>query len=467
MQRYVSFYVLLMSLVSATMLAAQANIDNSLHFTRQGKFTAYSAENGGMETITGIAMDTLACIKCHAPTYADGSPVDPATYVPSCNDCHDFTQGTSVAENTCLGCHSRQKLERQMMGTDTLDVHLKRGMVCMDCHTKEEIHGDDGVRYSSLLEPGAIKVKCTDCHTPLVSNTYHDIHQEKVDCDACHTESMIACASCHFESLLASGKNRPNAKINGFELLVKSGGKVTSATFMSHTYNGKTNFIIAKNHAHFILKNAKTCTDCHANMGGAVPAIQEYNSTGKITLTTWDEAIKKIKGPQGVVPIPADWKRALQLDYAGYNGDPAVFPSDDNAWYYVKSETDNSHLFFCEPLDTTTMKKLGFTAVPTSVAEQTRLTPTGFVLEQNYPNPFNPSTTIVYRLGRASDVTITVLDLLGRKLRTLARKQQPAGKYSVHWDGKDDRGRAVASGVYFCRMKAGRVTQTKKMILIR
>lgn len=455
---------LIILLVVPVGLFAQANITTSLHYTRMGKFTAYSAENGGMESITGIAMDTLACIKCHAPTYANGDPVDPATYAPSCNDCHDFTQGSTVAESTCLGCHNRQKYERQMMGTDTLDVHIKRGMVCTDCHSKEEIHGDDGVQYASLLEPGAMKTKCTNCHTSLASNTYHDIHKETVECSACHTESMIACASCHFESLMASGKNRANTKLKGFELLVKRDGMVTSATFMSHTYNGKTNYIIAPNHAHNIRKNAKTCADCHHNMGNAVPAIEEYNATGKITLGTWDEASKKIKGPKGVIPIPADWKDALQFDYAAYSGDPAVFPSDPNAWHYLKSESDNGHLFYAEPLDTSIMKKLGFTRIPTAVAHQTTIEiPDKFSLKQNYPNPFNPSTTIEFSLQHSGKVSLKVFDLSGREIATLMKNQFiSAGAHKVQFEAKN-----LPSGVYMYVLSAPTFRETRKMILMK
>ena len=463
MKKY-NFFLASVLILAPVVLFAQTNIATSLHYTRQGKITAYSAENGGMETITGIAMDTLACMKCHPANYADGTPVDPATYSPGCNDCHNFAQGNTVEESTCLGCHSRQKYERQMMGTDTLDVHMKRGMVCKDCHSKEEIHGDDGVQYASLLEPGAIKIKCTSCHTTLASNSYHDTHKEKVDCDACHTESMIACASCHFESLLATGKNRANTKLKGFELLVKRDGMVTTGTFMTHTYDGKTNYIIASNHAHFIVKNAKTCADCHYNMGNAVPAIEEYNTTGKITMTTWDEASKKNKGPQGVIPIPADFREALQFDYAGYGGDPAVFPSDPNAWSYLKSESDNGHLFYAEPLDTAIMKKLGFTRIPTSVQQNgERFTPSDFSLKQNYPNPFNPTTTIEFSLAKTEKVSLIVYDLTGRVIALLMKDQNVnPGTHQVFFEASH-----VPSGVYIYVLSTPDFKETRKMILMK
>ncbi|MFQ5628879.1 MAG: FlgD immunoglobulin-like domain containing protein, partial [bacterium] len=95
------------------------------------------------------------------------------------------------------------------------------------------------------------------------------------------------------------------------------------------------------------------------------------------------------------------------------------------------------------------------------------LTPLAFVLEQNYPNPFNPSTAISYRLSAISEVDLTIYDQLGRIVRTLVHEQQPAGNYAVTWDGRTERGRQAASGVYLYRLRAGEFVQTRKMLLMR
>ncbi len=136
---------LLFLICGAAMLLAQSNISTSLHYTRAGKNEAYKAENGGMQLITGIPMADLACQKCHSTTetYPNGSPIDAANYAPSCNDCHDFATGNSVTETTCLNCHNRQKYERDAY--PGVDVHQAKGLTCTSCHSKEEIHGDDGV----------------------------------------------------------------------------------------------------------------------------------------------------------------------------------------------------------------------------------------------------------------------------------------------------------------------------------
>lgn len=92
-----------------------------------------------------------------------------------------------------------------------------------------------------------------------------------------------------------------------------------------------------------------------------------------------------------------------------------------------------------------------------------------FRLFQNYPNPFNPTTHIRYALNNFSPVRtrILVYNSLGQVVRTLVDEMQTAGSYQVTWDGKDGRGRDVASGIYYYRLVSGDQTATQKMILIR
>jgi len=92
---------------------------------------------------------------------------------------------------------------------------------------------------------------------------------------------------------------------------------------------------------------------------------------------------------------------------------------------------------------------------------------TDFLLNQNYPNPFNPITTIQYVLPKRSDVQITIYDLLGRKVTTLASETQDAGYNSVIWDATNDQGQQVSTGVYLYKIKADGFIETRKMVLLR
>jgi hypothetical protein len=88
-------------------------------------------------------------------------------------------------------------------------------------------------------------------------------------------------------------------------------------------------------------------------------------------------------------------------------------------------------------------------------------------LGQNYPNPFNPSTTIRYSVAEGADVSVLVYDVLGQQVRTLVAERRAAGRHTVVWDGHDDSGRSVASGVYVIRMKAGDFVGNNRVMLIR
>ena len=89
------------------------------------------------------------------------------------------------------------------------------------------------------------------------------------------------------------------------------------------------------------------------------------------------------------------------------------------------------------------------------------------LLLENSPNPFNPSTTIRYTLPEVSKVKLTIYNALGQKIRVLVDVPQTTGSYKVQWDGRDDSGRPVASGLYLYRLDAGLNVVVRKMMLIK
>lgn len=95
------------------------------------------------------------------------------------------------------------------------------------------------------------------------------------------------------------------------------------------------------------------------------------------------------------------------------------------------------------------------------------LVPEAFTLSQNYPNPFNPETTIRFDLPAAADVDLSLFDLAGQRVATLATGLRQAGSYHLRWDGRDDAGRALASGMYFYRLATGNQVLTRKLLLLR
>ena len=95
------------------------------------------------------------------------------------------------------------------------------------------------------------------------------------------------------------------------------------------------------------------------------------------------------------------------------------------------------------------------------------LVPTVTALNQNYPNPFNPETTINFSLQEAGDMALEIYNIKGQRVTTLVSSNLEAGKHSVVWNGKDESGRSVVSGIYFYRMRSGKYIETKKMILLK
>ncbi len=93
--------------------------------------------------------------------------------------------------------------------------------------------------------------------------------------------------------------------------------------------------------------------------------------------------------------------------------------------------------------------------------------PGHLALLQNYPNPFNASTVIRYNLPSASDVTVDIYDILGRKVETLVQEEQPAGYHQVAWDGKDKNDRMVSTGIYFYELYVDDYRESKAMIMIK
>ena len=93
--------------------------------------------------------------------------------------------------------------------------------------------------------------------------------------------------------------------------------------------------------------------------------------------------------------------------------------------------------------------------------------PQEFVLHQNYPNPFNPRTTIRYELAQPSDVLLTIYNQTGRKVRTLVQTNQGSGTQSISWDGRDDTGGQLPSGIYLYRLQVDDEVQTRKLILMK
>jgi hypothetical protein len=240
-------------------------------------------------------------------------------------------------------------------------------------------------------------------------------------------------------------------------------GKVHPASFQSLTYDGNTWIGMGPSVAHSITKTgARTCSDCHANFGGNIPAIDDYNAGGGMKFATWNPADSTMSNLTGIVPLPIDYKYSFKMDFLKYNGDPNDPVAPSKNWSVVKEDVDGFALRYCTALTKSQMAKLGMDTLLVGVEQIGNQVPSDYLLEQNYPNPFNPSTTIRYSITVRGDVELKVYDALGTLVETLVNREQEAGVYQVEFNPVN-----LASGIYFYQIKTNSFVETKKLVLLK
>ena len=158
--------------------------EKSLHYTNRGLEYWYSKDHGGEELASEIPISNLKCSGCHAST---------------CDVCHTKevkgkpTYSNDVPEAVCVKCHGGEDglaFSRQNPGSELADVHIVKGMKCMDCHSAQEMHGD-GTPYESAGAVGATDTTCEKCHDPAqLRKCSIDIHKGKLECAACHVRTI-------------------------------------------------------------------------------------------------------------------------------------------------------------------------------------------------------------------------------------------------------------------------------------
>jgi len=127
---------------------------------------------------------------------------------------------------------------------------------------------------------------------------------------------------------------------------------------------------------------------------------------------------------------------------------PTSTKNPDHSLMFLTSETGSE-------VKEVTPEIIGMTVALNGSEAVDAVLPTQFALMQNAPNPFNPTTVVAYDLPKPAHVRLEIFNVLGQRVRTLVDNNQPAGTQSVTWDGNDNSGASVASGIYFYRISAG------------
>ncbi|MBF8296747.1 MAG: hypothetical protein HW389_3292, partial [Bacteroidetes bacterium] len=159
--------------------------------------------------------------------------------------------------------------------------------------------------------------------------------------------------------------------------------------------------------------------------------------------------------------------KVTSFDWTQYSLDVLV-PTDVPAGVVVTALETRLHVYstFVGTVyfDDFTVQKVGTT---TAVNGTDSNIPKVFDLSNNYPNPFNPSTNIQFAVPHEQNISLVIYNILGQRIRTLVQGIHPAGQYTLTWNGKDDTGRTVDSGVYLYRLETGSIALVKKMLLMK
>ena len=158
-------------------------------------------------------------------------------------------------------------------------------------------------------------------------------------------------------------------------------------------------------------------------------------------------------------PLPGGPAVAFDRDDAAYIGDFAR----DSVYVYDPSHL-RQHAFL---VGDGPVSLAIFDPAPSGLADGDDSAPEAFALYQNYPNPFNPATNFGFRISDFGFVNLNIFDTTGRKVTKLLAQEMAPGEYELQWDGRDDTGAPVASGVYFYQLSAGGQSAVRRMVLLR
>ncbi|MDR3609331.1 MAG: FlgD immunoglobulin-like domain containing protein, partial [Ignavibacteriaceae bacterium] len=214
-----------------------------------------------------------------------------------------------------------------------------------------------------------------------------------------------------------------------------------------------------------------------------------------LKINVWVKALNLY--PDSAKKNPGSWSVGVTPLYFATSGDNAGYNNFPNAKDYPFAFPDTNHQFdwtlftqvdtvptpanigdpapqfmevrlhvFAQFVGTVYFDDLTISTV-TGVNDKQVLNPTEFNLSQNYPNPFNPSTSISYNLPKASNVSVKIYDLLGNEVKTLVSANQNAGTHFTVWNGDNNLGNKVVSGIYIYTLRSDAGFASKKMMLLK
>ncbi len=212
---------------------------------------------------------------------------------------------------------------------------------------------------------------------------------------------------------------------------------------------------------------------------GAYLVLFSKNDTTDIVVTTATESSQELKAINGTISnnsVTLEWVTVPGIYYHGFEVERSANGINYSSISFIKSKSDNSIEQSYQYMDANILPGNYFYRLKmwyvdgsfqySKIVQVNDLLPQGFKLFQNRPNPFNPSTEIGFSLSESAHIDLSVFDVTGRKVVTLLDDWLTPGYDSVTWNGKDENGNTVASGIYFYRLLTRGKAVTKKMQLL-
>jgi hypothetical protein len=417
---------------------------------------------------------SVGCEDCHGPSQGGGHPghqMNPATLptkqakLAVCGQCH--SSGTSVAGAGTQPEHEYPMNEQNGTYFNPADLAQPLSMFLDLTHQSNTPGGPETwpdratavsqrQQYQEMLVSKHwtnpyVEITCFTCHTAhsatMSEHNLRDTLNAEGEVFAVNADDNTLCLSCHatfgpFANLKKTWVHNP-AKYND------SIGTVINQHTRHNLYDPLNQYATGGSGRCINCHMATTATnavpyDMHTHTFAVVPPIQtiRYASVATPTKGMLNScAVSCHRNPGENVTIPTfgisydanltDWTEGTDIALA------------DTLWHF--------------------WQRWGFTGVK----EVSNAVPIGYNLSQNYPNPFNPTTNIDVQLPKQNYVRLTVYNILGEVVATLMDGQYEPGAYKVTWNGHDNFGLAVPTGVYLYRLDAGTYSRTNKMIMMK
>ena len=493
-------------------LAKAAGFDTSWYKGKTKSGTSYLITAGDSSVYKNmvnnyaalVPVSNIGCESCHGPGkdhMGDITKIGLSYSAGVCQSCHDAPPRHVSGTNWNYSDHATMPLAGSVATSTS----------CFPCHSGSAFGkwvkaGKPATMTTwSTGADGGAPISCATCHDP--HSTTNPYQLRTVDVDTLKNGYVVPagllgegqlCMNCHRSRYAATARVTTKAPYYGFadhygphgnpqsDMILGQNcyqyGDSTLTGLSTHTGVGNgcvTCHMSGDNHSlamtdttgglHDVVTACQTCHGAGITKFDDIKATYDYDRNGKI------EGVKT-----EIAGLLNQLKAKLPIDVA--TGAPTLAMKDSLlvknrpdlvAGIYVYSFVANDGsggMHNAKYAISLLQKALGF--YPTGVKVVDQKTPAGFELSQNYPNPFNPKTDIQFSVPRASTIQLNVYNILGEMVTSLANGDIVSGNYKVSWNGTNNHGQSVASGIYFYRLVvtsngAQQYVITKKMLLTK